>query len=258
MDQVSSNLEVADPAARRVPALARAKRRQPTLVWSGIALLMGVIALAGFWPSYFGHIPRGTLDQPVVIHIHAAVFMGWLAIVLVQAWLAAVGQLARHRRIGNALFVYGGLLVLVGWYTALDVFATRVALGQIEQAKVGLFVPVTDLLFFIPPLFAAWVYRRRPEIHKRLIVLATTALLIAAAHRLVGAHIAKPPPLAAVLLVWLLPILVGMAHDFLTRRLVHPVYLVGISVVLAMKFRPALHRTATWEQFTSWLVTVLR
>jgi hypothetical protein len=244
-------------AADRARTQTSARRRRK-LIWIGIALLMGGIAVAGFWPSYFGHIPRGTLDQPFVIHVHAAVFMGWLAIVFVQAWLAAIGQVARHRRIGNALFLYGGLLVLVGWYTALDVFATRVAAGEVEQAKAGLFVPLTDLLFFVPPLIAAWTYRRSPEIHKRLIIVATTALLIAAAHRLIGAHIAKPPPLAPVLLVWLSPILIGMAHDLLRRRLVHPVYLMGIATVLAMKFRPPLHRTAAWEQFTSWLVTVFR
>ncbi|HYE86729.1 MAG TPA: hypothetical protein VEA16_10265, partial [Vicinamibacterales bacterium] len=210
--------------------------RRPKFLYIALGCLMAALAIAGFWPSYFGHLPRGTLDQPLVIHFHAVVFTGWLVIVIAQAWLAAAGRVALHRRLGTFLFVYGAILIVVGWYTALDVFATRVAAGETQQAKAGLFVPVTDLLFFAPLLFAAWAYRRNPEIHKRLIVVATTALLIAAAHRLIGAHIGKPPPPGPVLMVWLSPILIGLIYDVGTRRLVHPVYVLGIAVVFAMKF----------------------
>ncbi|MGH6949690.1 MAG: hypothetical protein ACREH4_02365, partial [Vitreimonas sp.] len=68
---------------------------------------MALIALAGFWPSYFGHILPGTLAHPLYIHLHAVVFGGWLALVIAQAWFAASGRLALHKRIGPLIFLYG-------------------------------------------------------------------------------------------------------------------------------------------------------
>lgn len=235
-------------------------RAAPSLKRGGyllIAGLMALIALAGFWPSYFGHILPGTLDHPSYIHLHAFVFSGWLSLVITQAWLAASGRIALHKRIGHFIFLYGGLLVLVGWVTAVLAFRENVEAGNLAAAGVGLFVPFTDLLFFLPVLFAAWAYRRKPEIHKRLIIVATTILLIPAAHRFVGAYIDRPPPLAPVLIVWLSPVALGLAHDLVRRRLVHPVYLLGVAIVLAMKFRPPVHKTEAWQSFVAWFASVL-
>jgi len=222
-----------------------------------IAGLTALIALAGFWPSYFGQILPGTLAQPPYIHLHAVVFSGWLALVITQAWFAASGRLALHKRIGPLIFLYGVLLVLVGWITAALAFRENVQAGNLTAASVGLFVPFTDLLFFLPVLFAAWAYRQKPEIHKRLIIVATCILLIPAAHRFVGAYIGRPPPLAPVLMVWLSPIVLGLAYDLMLRRVVHPVYLMGIAIVLAMKFRPPLHKTEAWQGFVAWFASVL-
>ena len=58
----------------------------------GVSLLMGLIAVVGFWPTYFGPLMRGTLAQPLLIHVHTAVFVGWLFLFLTQAVLAAVGH----------------------------------------------------------------------------------------------------------------------------------------------------------------------
>lgn len=221
-------------------------------IYLAIGLLMLAIAIAGFWPSYFAHF-----NAPPIIHLHAAIFVGWLALVIAQAYLAAGGRVVLHRKVGGYVFVYGALLIVVGIATALDAFALRAATATWDAAKVGLFVPLTDLLFFAPVLFAAWAYRRRPELHKRLIVVATSVLLIAASHRLIGAHFGRPPDALLVLLVWTSPILAGIAHDAVVKRRVHPVYLLGVAVIVAMKFRPPLHRTDAWDAFCRWLAAAL-
>jgi hypothetical protein len=73
---------------------------------------------------------------------------------------------------------------------------------------------------------SAIIYRRRPEIHKRLILLATVALLFAAAGRM---SFLTPPAAAAV---WLSPVFIGITYDAVTRRRVHPAYLIGLPVLL--------------------------
>ena len=48
----------------------------------GTSVVMALIAVVGFWPTYFGPLVRGTLSQPLLIHVHTAVFVGWLLLFL--------------------------------------------------------------------------------------------------------------------------------------------------------------------------------
>ena len=64
----------------------------------------------------------------------------------------------------------------------------------------------------------------------------------------------RPPPVPQLLLVWLSPIALGMIYDYVKRRIVHPVYLLGIAAVLLLKFgRLPLRNTEVWRDFTHWL-----
>jgi hypothetical protein len=226
-------------------------------VYLPVALLMTMIAIVGFWRTYFGPLLSGTLDKVPVIHLHAVVFMGWLALLTTQAFLAGTGRIDLHRMVGAFGMAYGVIIILVGWLAALNQFATFVEAGQLEVAQSRLVAPLTDLLFFAPFLLAAWLYRDRPEVHKRLIIVATTTLLIAAVHRL-AIFGGPPPPTPLIFAVWLAPIGLAMTYDFLTRKLVHPVYLLGIAAVVVMKYgRAWILKTDTWQDFTTWLAEVV-
>ena len=236
------------------PAMVRP--RASTRVYLPVGVVCAVIAVLGFWPTYFGPLLLKGIPHPVpVIHLHAAVFMGWVILVITQAWFAANGRLGVHMRVGRYGMAWGVVVLIVGWATAFVMFGHRVQAGNFAEAQVRLIAPLTDMLFFAPVLAAAWIYRRQPEIHKRLIVVATTVLLIAAVHRLIYLG-GPPPPLPQLLAIWLSPILIGMIYDFVRRRAVHPVYLIGIGLVLIMKFgRRWIYGTESWADFTNWLAT---
>jgi hypothetical protein len=220
------------------------------------AFLALAIALAGFWRTYFGPLLAGSLQSSSIIHVHAAVFIGWLLLVIAQASLAATGRKSLHIRVGNVGMVYGVFVLLVGLTTALALFAMRIDAGRIQEAQDKLFAPLTDMLVFAPFLAAAWIYRRRPEVHKRLIIVATTILLIAAVHRMTFLG-ARPIPPARLLLVWLAPIYLGMIYDFVKQRLIHPVYLLGIVAVVYLKFfRVSVFKSRAWDDFASWLTSL--
>lgn len=57
------------------------------------------------------------------------------------------------------------------------------------------------------------------------------------------------------MLVWPLPLYVAMIHDFTTRRVVHPVYVIGVLAMLLMRVMLPLRETETWLGFTRWLAT---
>jgi hypothetical protein len=89
---------------------------------------------------------------------------------------------------------------------------------------------------------AAVTYRRRPEIHKRLMLLATVAILFAAAFRLQAAGV----PMPAAIALWFVPVLLGMAYDLSTRGRVHTVYWIGIVVMGVALLRLPFGNSRAW------------
>jgi hypothetical protein len=229
-------------------------------VFVPLAALAILIAAVGFWPGYFGPVLGGTGAKTLLIHTHAVVFVGWLAMFALQAALAANGRIALHMRLGPWLFAFGVALIVVGVLTALGRFEHDLAANDFALARRRLFGPLRDMVVFAPLLAAGWIYRRRPEIHKRIMLVATTVLLVAAVGRMrfLGELFGGPPPVTLVLLIWTLPVLVAMGHDFVTKRLVHPVYVIGMAAMVAMQLVAPLRTTQPWLDFTTWLAAVYR
>ncbi len=132
-------------------------------------------------------------------------------------------------------------------------FAVRVHAGNIEEAQMRLVAPLLDMVFFAPLFAAAVRLRRKPEIHKRLMIVATTVLLVAAVGRM--SFVGRPWPL---LLVWGSPLLLGAAYDIVRRRAVPWIYLLGIVAIVARAFGARLvGETGMWHDWSAWLATVV-
>jgi len=226
---------------RTMPGASGVRSRQ----YLALALLAAVMVAIGFWPSYFGVFLTGTPDVSALIHVHAAVYVGWLVLFIVQVALAATGRIALHMRLGNWLMAYGLLLVVAGLMASWDGFGIRFESDGARRAEQWVFGALRDLVFFVPFLVAGWLYRRRPEVHKRLMIVATTVLLVPAIGRM--GFLGRPPPLWAFMAVWPLPVYVAMLHDFRTRRLVHPVYVIGVAAMLAHRVVLPLRDTDAWH-----------
>src|SRR5690349_19547462 len=102
-----------------IAAGARPKARAGrTKVYVGLALMITAIVFAGFSPSFYGTFVQGAA-HPWIIHVHAAVYVGWLALLIAQAALAARGQVAVHRKVGNFGIAYGALVWVLGLIVAV-------------------------------------------------------------------------------------------------------------------------------------------
>ena len=231
------------------PRVATRTRR----VFVPLALLAIIMAAIGFWPGYFGPVLVGGKAKTVLVHTHAVIFVGWLALFAMQAALAASGRVALHTRLGPWLFVFGAVLIVMGIFTALGRFEADVATGNFALAARRLFAPLRDMAVFTPLLIAGWIYRRRPEIHKRLMLTATNVLLVAAVARM--QFLGTPPSPWILLLLWPMPTYIAMVHDFVTKRLVHPAYVIGVLAMVAMVAVAPLRGSETWIGFSTWLAT---
>jgi hypothetical protein len=223
-----------------------------------LGVLMAAIAIAGFWRTYFGALFAGRSQAEWMIHLHAAIFMGWIGLVILQSYLAITGRMALHLRAGRIGMIYGAGLVAFGLTFALILFSRRVAVVGVEGVKGGFLVPLTDMLTFGIFLFGAWRTRTRPDSHRRYILLATNLLLIAAIGRVSGgtASVALRD-VVPFLLIWLSPLWISMVYDWTRHRIVHPVYVWGGALLIALRYRQLLRETDTWMAISRWLAEQL-
>jgi len=204
------------------PGVAVARRGR-TRFYAGLSAFMSALVVVGFWPSYFGPLLRGNVSRPAVIQAHGLVFVGWMALLMAQVVLAARGNIQLHRKVGRYGVAYGWLVVAMGLVVGPAASVIHVRAGEWTRDRGAGFLLTTfgDMALFGVCFAAAVAYRHRPEIHKRLMVAATVALLFAAVGRM---GFISSPPLAG--LVWLSPLLIGMVHDKITMGRVHPVYII--------------------------------
>lgn len=212
-----------------------------------MSLWMAVIIVVGFWPTYFGPLLAGTLDLRPILEIHAVIFTGWMVLLVAQASLAYTRRLGWHRKLGRLVAGYAALMVVVALVATFAEFSARIAAGEIRSAHRFLLIPLVDLLLFGGFLAAAIVYRNKPQIHKRLIIVATVVLLGPAVGRMT--FLTSFPQIIAIMFS---PLLLGMAFDVATRRRVHAVYVIGLIVYLASFARIPLRESEAWIGFSKW------
>lgn len=222
------------------PSRTRAARSK---IYVGVALLITAIVFTGFSRSFYGTVVAG-VAHPWIIHVHAAVYVGWLALLIMQSVLAARGQIALHRRVGNFGIAYGVLVLVLGLIVSVVVPAIHVRAGEwtMDRAAQFLITPLGDMVLFGGFFAAAIAFRRRADFHKRFIVLAAVAVMFAAVGR-----IPFTDDLLTKRLIWFAPVIVTMAHDLFTRRRIHPAYLIGIAAMAVGLLRIPFGRTDLWH-----------
>jgi hypothetical protein len=227
---------IVDGAPRRARAA-----RGPFYV--AISLLIVATVLAGFTPS-FVRIATDGQPLPWIMHLHAAVYLGWLALLVSQTVLAARGKIAAHRLVGKFGIGYAALVWVLGLIVSFVAPAAHVRAGEwtLERAVTFMPIPLGDMVLFAGFFGMAIAFRHRPEIHKRLVVLACVAIMFAGAFRLSYAL-----PLAGQIVVWYLPIAAGMIYDRVKLGRVHPVYWIGAAIMAVALLRIPFGATAFWQ-----------
>jgi hypothetical protein len=166
-----------------------------------------------------------------------------MILLIAQVIFAARGHLTTHRKVGSIGIVYGGVVLIMGLIVTFAAPVLHVRADEWSIDRAAAFIPVAlgDMVLFGGFFGGAIAYRRRPEVHKRLIVLATVALAFAAAGRMI-AFIGFLP----ALVVWLSPLVAAMVYDRITRRRVHPAYWIGLASLLVFLPRLAAGASETW------------
>jgi hypothetical protein len=214
------------------------------------------VAFLGFAPTYWMPLAEGTFRANPIVHIHGLVFFAWTLFFAFQTWLAASGRLARHRAVGLIGVSFATAMTMLGTLVAINMMRQSAALGQAEEGFAFALVPLSSILFFAVLVAFAIGNVRRPEWHKRLMLVATISILDAAIARwflvfLAPAGPPGPPPVIVDLqpaLVTFGLLLVGGVYDWRIYKRLHPAYLISGGCYLTMKLiQLPLSETPAWH-----------
>jgi hypothetical protein len=176
-------------AIQATQAPPRIRSRYDHIFFPSIAAFILVSVFLGFAQSYY---LQGILKlpdwkafaappHPLLVHIHAAIFSSWILLLVAQSSLVAADRVDLHRRLGVAGFGLACLLVLVGLTVTCE-FLSRHH-GHEDPSLRFPFLQVVDLIVFSTLIYFGHRQRFHPDAHKRLMLIATVALLDAAFSR---------------------------------------------------------------------------
>jgi hypothetical protein len=251
MQEVAMATLSGSPLTSSPPA---SSRRFEHLFFFSMSVLLTLAAVAGFAKTYFfAGLLRAKLPSPL-IHIHGVVFTFWFVVLLCQAGLASAGRVDLHRRLGMAGIGIACLMLPLGFLATAEFLARMAPQPGLLMASV---MPITELFSFGVLAAAAFLYRSRPDIHKRLIILATIGIIGAAVGRmefLPDWHlrgIAELRLFWAYTYVFLVPL---AAFDILSLRKLHRATLWGSAFLISLhQLALSICTTGPWRGFARWV-----
>jgi len=237
------------PASGQQPTYRPVNRTVERVFYSGMAILLCVCVFIGFSPTYFqAGMMRAPLPSPI-LHIHGAVFTLWMLLFAVQAALISARRVKWHRSFGTVAFLLPPIMVVLGAIAAIDALHRGVMIGPLDPA-VSSAIPLIGIAGFTIVIYASWRARRRPDAHKRLILVATMGLVAAAFGRFPWDRIGLPPAAGAVTGLGIL-MLILIIYELISIRRIHrstmwaaPFVFASVALAVPIGMTPAWHAFA--------------
>ena len=186
-----------------------------------MSLLIVAVIAYGFSFTIGKNLLHPAIPRPWILYVHATVFSSWLVFFVLQSTLVRSRKVQWHRRLGSFGVVLGTLIPIVGVSTAVVMGRFNTVSLHATDAESFLVVPLFDMVCFTSTFPLAVYWRKKPEMRRRLMLVATCALTAAAFGRF-------PERILPGYLLYVgvdLVILLGVARDLIVNRTVHRVYL---------------------------------
>ena len=217
-----------------------------------MATIICFIIVAGF--SMQLALGRSTFAVPIVIHVHAVVFFGWVALYLAQNWLIAGNNVALHRRLGKLAYVWVPVMVAMGFAVMVTALRRTGAPFFFDQNEF-LFSNTMLLVLFGVMSFAGLRVRRHAGWHRRLMLTAMSILSGPGLGRLLPMPLLMPHSWRIMMLVTLVFPIAGMIRDRMRTGRVHPAWLYGVSAIIVVQIVADLIAYSGWGvEITNWIV----
>lgn len=157
-------------------------------------LLLIPITFFGFYPSYYS-----TFKAPLIIHIHGALMVLWLATVIIQPWLIKLHKIKWHKCMGRLSYTLVPTILLVGYfvlrYGYLRVLGGDVVApteyypegaGAITKAADFVVIGSVYFIWLLVYYVLGIVFRKKTHAHATFMLAAALTILGPAGDRFIG------------------------------------------------------------------------
>jgi len=191
-----------------------------------MSVFIAAVVFCGFSRTVNKNLIHPDVQRPWILWVHGIVFSGWLLFFIVQSALVRARSVRWHRNVGWFAAVLGASMVYLGILTTLSM--ARFYLHQFHRTEANfLIVPLWDITCFGTCFALAIAWRKKPEQHRRMMLLATCALTAAGWGRFpllsTGGFYAGVDFL----------LILGIVRDLIVNRRIHAVYKFGLPVFAA-------------------------
>jgi hypothetical protein len=223
------------------------------IFYVAMSAVIAAVVFFGFARTYFLRSYFHPEQLTLLVKVHGFAFTAWIALFAVQSTLVAARRTDVHRRLGWAGAALAAFMMLMTWFTAVNAVHQAVVCCDAVAARAFLAIPISDLLVFGGLVGAAVVYRGQPAIHKRLMLLATLAILDAATGRW-PLHFIETTKYGYYVALDVIVIAV-VAYDAVVRKHFARAYVWGVPLVIGAQIvRELIGRTAQWQSFARLIV----
>ncbi|HEX2217999.1 MAG TPA: hypothetical protein VHG35_04300 [Gemmatimonadales bacterium] len=220
------------------------ERRRDHRFFTGMALAAALTAFIGFAPSYYLRTFSEAPPLRTLVHLHGVAATAWMLLFVGQTSLVSAGRTDLHRRLGIAGVVVATLFVVVGYATSITAARLGVTPPGGPPPLAFLAVPLGTLLSFAVLAAMGLSLRRDRDTHRRLMLLATIAILPPAFARMRWLGAGGPPVAISGTCLF---VLTCLAYDRAAHGRIHPAFLWGgLLLMLSLPARFALTRSDAW------------
>lgn len=195
-----------------------------------MSLLFPTFVVWGFSRTVDVNLFHAAVPRPLILWFHGAVFSSWVVFYIFQSVLVRTHNVKLHRFFGWFGAALGATMVPLGITTAIVMGRFDSYMLHQPDAEPFLIVPFYDMAVFGTLLTLAIAWRKKPELHRRLLFVATGGLLDAAFARFdfIFNHSLF---FACVDLI----IGVGVLRDLVVNRSIHRVYLIALPLLIVLQ-----------------------
>jgi len=217
--------------------------------YTSMAIFLAAAVFLGFAPTFYlrGYLtlPPGANSLSSLIVLHGILNTLWFALFLVQTLLVARARTDIHRRLGVLGAALAIAIVLVGTLTTIKGLRDSPVTPQFDGGVFFLGATLPSFVLFGALVAAAIVFRRRPETHKRLMLLASIKLMSAGLDRIFGFNFSGPVPdfIVQTQVATDIFIIAAVLYDLRTRRRLHPALIWGGAAIVLQPLLLVVART---------------
>jgi hypothetical protein len=243
--QAVTALPVAEPS--------HAARFAEKYFYQGMSLLIAGVVVYGFSNTIDRKLVHAHPRPPILLWVHAFVFSSWVVFFILQSALVRIRKVKLHRTMGWLGAALAATMVVLGFWVAPVMARFDTIQLHRPNRDAFLIVPLLDILAFAIFLGLAILWRKKPERHRRLMLIGSCVLTGAAFGRMPLMH----APLQFYGGIDGL-ILLGVLRDLWVSRRVHTVYLIALPLLVATQAITThifLHSTAFWIRIAHSLIS---